>query len=75
MAQSDACPTSDQEVASSIPTGSGHILSWRLIIKSFHGPFAPTSLIQEERLSVSAKECAQNWFSAYRTKPAKEKYS
>ena len=31
MAQSDACPTGDQEAAVSIPAGTGHILSLPLI--------------------------------------------
>ena len=33
VAQSDACPTGDKEVAGSIPAGSGNILLWRLIMK------------------------------------------
>ena len=31
--QSNARPTGDQEVAGSIPAGSGNSLSWRLIMK------------------------------------------
>ena len=33
VALSDARPTGDMEVAGSIPTGSGNILSWSLIMK------------------------------------------
>ena len=35
LAQLDACPTGDQEIADSIPVGVGNILSWRLITKYF----------------------------------------
>ena len=35
VAQSDASPTGDQEVAGPIPAGSD-ILSWRLILKFSH---------------------------------------
>ena len=33
VAQSDACPTGDQEVAGPIPGGSSNILPWRLNLK------------------------------------------
>ena len=39
-AQSDACPTGDQEVTGSI-VGSDIILSWRLIMKYFLWSFSP----------------------------------
>ena len=35
VAQLDARPTGDQEVAGSTPTEVGNILSWRIIIKYF----------------------------------------
>ena len=35
MAQLDARPTGDQEVAGSTPAEVGNILSWRLIVKYF----------------------------------------
>ena len=35
VAQLDACPTADQEVAGSTPAKVGNILSWRLIMKYF----------------------------------------
>ena len=35
VAQSEARSTGDQEVAASIPAGSGKIISWRLIMKYF----------------------------------------
>ena len=47
-------PTRDQEVAGSAPTKVGNILSWRLIIKYFHG-HSLLPLIQEGQLSFSGK--------------------
>ena len=41
VAQSDARPTGDQEVAGSTPAEVGNILSWRLIMKYFLRSFAP----------------------------------
>ena len=45
MAQSDARPTGDQEVAGSSPVGSGNILSWRLIMKYFLRSFSPSTVV------------------------------
>ena len=53
MAQSDARPTGDQEVAGSIPAGSGNILSWRLIMGTAF-VILSLPLIQEGQLSVSS---------------------
>ena len=65
LSQSDARPTGDQEVAASIPAGSSNVFSWRLIMKYF------TAILF---LSLfPAKEFAQVWLTAYRTKPAQEK--
>ena len=55
MAQSDARPTGDQKVAGSIPTGSGNILSWRLIMKYFT-VILSFLLIQEGQLSMSGEK-------------------
>ena len=41
VAQLDARPTGDQEVAGSTPTEVGNILSWRLIMKYFLRSFSP----------------------------------
>ena len=41
MAESDAHPTGYQEVVGSVPSGSGNILSWRLILKYFLQLFSP----------------------------------
>ena len=41
VAQSDTCPTGDQKVLGLIPTGSGNILSWRLIMIYFLWSFSP----------------------------------
>ena len=49
VAQLDARPTGDQEVAGSTPAEVGDILSWILIMKS------PLPLIQEGQLSVSGE--------------------
>ena len=54
MAQSDVRPTGDQEVTDSIPTGSGNIFSWRLIMKYFLVIFSLWQ-IQEGQLSVFDK--------------------
>ena len=55
MAQSDACPTDDQEVTGLIPGGFGNILSQRLIMKYFLWVIFSLLLIQKEQLSVSGK--------------------
>ena len=47
VAQLDAGPTGDKEVAGSTPTEVGNILSWRLIMKYFLRSFSPFPLIQE----------------------------
>ena len=61
-AQLDGCLTGDQEVTGSIPTRSGNILSWRLIMKYFVWSSLSSTdsrravlLIQEGQLSVSGK--------------------
>ena len=41
VAQLDAHPTGDQEVAGSTPAEVGNILSWRLIMKYFLRSFSP----------------------------------
>ena len=41
VAQLDARPTGDQEVAGSTPAEVGNILSWRLIMKYFLWSFSP----------------------------------
>ena len=43
MAQLNARLTGDQEVAGSIPDGSGTILTWRLIMKSFYNHSHPSA--------------------------------
>ena len=62
VAQSDACLTGDQEVAGSIPTWSGNIPSWRLIMKYFLVSTVILSLplIQEGQLSVSGKRMCRS---------------
>ena len=41
VAELDACPTGDQEVAGSISVWYSNILSWRLIINYFLQSFSP----------------------------------
>ena len=43
VAQLDARPTGDQEVAGSAPAEVGNILSWRLIMKYFLQSFSPSA--------------------------------
>ena len=56
VAQLDARPTGDQEVAGSIPVEVGNILSRRLIMKYFLRSFSPLPLIQEGQTSVSGEQ-------------------
>ena len=70
VAQLDARPTGDQEVAGSTPAEVGNILSWRLIVKYFLGSFSPFRWFKKGSCQFLAKECAQYWLTAWRTKPA-----
>ena len=58
MAQSDALPTGNQ-VMSSIPDGSGNILSWRLIMKYFLWLFSLFHQFRKGSCQFLTKECAQ----------------
>ena len=60
MAQSDTLPTEDQ-VAGSIPTESGNILLWRLIIKYSLRSFSLFLRFKKGSCQFLAKECAQYW--------------
>ena len=55
VAQLDAHPTGDQEVAGSTHDKVGTILSWRLIMKIFSTVILSLPLIQEGQLSVSGE--------------------
>ena len=55
VAQSDACPTGDQEVTGSIPRASDDILSSRLIMKYFLQLFP----LPSPDYQFLAKECTQ----------------
>ena len=70
VAQLDARPTGDQEVAGSTPAEVGNILSWRLIMKYFLRSFSPFRWFKKGSCQFLAKECAQYWLIAWRTKPA-----
>ena len=63
-------PTGDQEVAGSTPAEVGNILSWRLIMKYFLWSFSPFRWFKKGSCQFLAKECAQYWLTAQRTKPA-----
>ena len=56
--RSDACLTGDQEIAGSIPYGSGNILSWRL--NNFSTVILPLLLIQEGQLSISGERMCKS---------------
>ena len=55
VAQLDARPTGDQEVAGSTPAEVVNIISWRLIMKFFSTVILSLLLIQEGQLSVSGE--------------------
>ena len=59
VAQLDAHPTGDQEVAGSTPAEVGNILSWRLIMKYFLRSFSPFRWFKKGSCQFLAKECAQ----------------
>ena len=56
VAQSDEHPTGD---TGSIPTRSGNILSWRLIMKYFFMVILSHLLVQEGSCQFLANDCAQ----------------
>ena len=64
VAQLDARPTGDQEVAGSTPAEVGNILSWRLIMKYFLRSFSPFRWFKKGSCQFLAKECAQFWLTA-----------
>ena len=70
VVQLDARPTGVQEVAGLTPAEVGNILSWRLIMKYFLRSFSPFRWFKKGSCQFLAKECAQYWLTAWRTKPA-----
>ena len=64
VAQLDARPTGDQEVADSIPAEVGNILSRRLIMKYFLRSFSPFRWFKKGSCQFLAKEFAQYWLTA-----------
>ena len=64
VAQLDARPTGDQEVAGSAPAEVGNILSWRLIMKYFSRSFSPFRWFKKGSCQFLVKECAQYWLTA-----------
>ena len=69
LAQSDARPTGDQDVAGSIPTGSGNILPWRLIMKYS----LPSADSRRAVVSFWRKNVHKCWLISLRTEPVQEK--
>ena len=63
-------PTGDQEVVGSTLAEVGNILSWRLIMKYSLPSFSPFRWFKKGSYQDLAKECAQFWLTASRTKPA-----
>ena len=63
VAQFDARPTGDQEVAGSTPAEEGNILSWRLIMKYFLRSFSLFRWFKKGSCQFLAKECAQYWLT------------
>ena len=63
VAQLDARPTGDQNVAGSTPAGSVTLFRGDLIMKYF-------LRFKKGSCQFLAKECAQYWLTAWRTKPA-----
>ena len=64
VAQLDARPTGDQEVAGLIPAKVGNILSWRVIMKYFLWSFSPFRRFKKGSCQFLAKECAQYQLTA-----------
>ena len=69
-AQLDARPTGDQEAAGSTPAGSATFFRGDLFMKYFLRSFSPFRWLKKGSCQFLAKECAQYWLTAYRTKPA-----
>ena len=58
VAQLDARPTGDQEVAGSTPAEVDNILSWRLIMNHFLRSFSPFRWFKKDSYQFQAKEGA-----------------
>ena len=63
-AQLDACPTGDQEVASSTPARPATVFHVDLIMKYFLRSFSPFHPFKKGSCQFLAKECAQYWLTA-----------
>ena len=63
MAQLDARPTGDKEVAGLTPAEIGNIFFVEIDHEIFSTVILSLPLIQEVQLSVSGKECAQYWLT------------
>ena len=59
MVQSDARPTGDRDVGSSIPARFGNIFSWRLIMTYFLRSFSHFRYFKKGSCQFLTKECAQ----------------
>ena len=64
VGQSDARTTGDQEVACVVPSGSGNILSWRLIMKYFYGHSLPYADLRRSVGGFLRKNVYKYWLTA-----------
>ena len=64
MAQLDARPTGDQEVAGSTPARSATFFRGDLTMKYFLRSFSPFHCFKEGSCQFLAKECAHYWLTA-----------
>ena len=59
VAQLDVHPASDQMITGSIPTGSGNIVSWRLVMKYSQLSFFHLRWFKKGSCQFLVKECVQ----------------
>ena len=64
LAQLDARPTDDQEIAGLTPTRSATFFRGDLIMKYFLRSFSPFRQLKDGSCQFLAKECAQYWLTA-----------
>ena len=64
VAQLDARPTGDQEVAGSTPARSATFFREDLIMKYFIRSFSPFRWFKKGRCQFLVKECAHYWLTA-----------
>ena len=70
VAQSNARPTGDQEVAGSIP---GNVLQWRLVMKYFLRSLSSFRCFKKGSCQIQATECAHVLVNHLKDKVCQEK--